>query len=77
MKSFNIAEADIIATLPAGFKPKYTVATYMVGVGATAGNGIAQVDILPSGDVKLNWIVDHKDASGWRWIIGKILYMTE
>lgn len=77
LKSSNIAAVDIIATLPAGFRPKYAVTAYMKALGATAGNGIAQVEIRPSGDIKLNWIVAHKDEGNWRWIIGNVLYMTE
>ena len=77
MKSSTIGEGDIIATLPAGFRPKYTVQAYMVGIGASIGNGIAQVDILPSGTVRLNWIVDHKNDGSWRWIVGKAVYIAE
>ena len=49
----------------------------MVGFGESTGNGIAQVDILPSGTVRLNWIVDHKNDGSWRWIVGQAVYIAE
>ena len=77
LKSSTFVAEDIIATLPAGFRPKYTVCAFMKALGATVGNGITQVEIRPSGDIKLNWTVAHTNDGSWRWVIGKILYMTE
>lgn len=64
----------MIASIPAGFRPKYAVNACMLGVGAVYGNGIAIVNIQKDGTLTISWIVEHRNEGAWRWVIGKVLY---
>ena len=77
LKNNPIAEEDMIASIPAGFRPKYPVNACMVGLGPTYGNGIAIVNIQTDGTLKLSLIIDHKNEGSWRWLIGKVLYIAD
>lgn len=77
LKNNAIAERDMIASIPAGFRPKYAVNACMLEVGATYGNGIAIVNIQTDETTTLNFIVDHKNEGAWRWVIGKVLYIAD
>lgn len=77
LKNNSIAEEDMIASIPAGFRPKYPVNACMLGLGPTYGNGIAIVNIQTDGTLKLSLIIDHKNEGSWRWLIGKVLYIAD